>query len=152
MNRYPIWPSFPRIVSLAFATALLIAQANAQGLSHADDGYWTPDAATIATVDAIVLKFVLPKGYDSLDHYSRFYFGTTRNGARIVEGIFVTPQMANWSHKDSTPGVHIVNTLADAPLFADAGCNSVQIEYDVAAGKMLSSTCNTNGPPPPPPH
>ena len=141
--------SLLRRIGAAAALAALPAWRGIALERSTDPNEWAPDAKTVARVDAMALNLELPKEFGSIGDYSRFYYGTVRNGRKVIEGTLVSPQVQKVGHRSEAAGIHIVPESTPIGT-ADGGCMQVNLEYDVQSEKV-ESRCNFDGPRPPPP-
>jgi hypothetical protein len=132
----------------ALAACLWAGATGASAAPPPDLNEWTPDASVVARVDTQALTYELPKGFDRLDYYARYYWGTVHDGRRVIEGSLI---YSLWvSDKSELGKIHIVPE-SDAKGIADGGCTEVNVEYDVELNKITHIACNYELPIPPPP-
>src|ERR1700688_4817516 len=120
------------VASATILAALLANLPDARGAPPPDPNEWTPDADAVAQVDLLALRFQPPKEFGALSAYARYYWGTARNGRRLIEGVFISPQIAIAIGKDPSNQIHIVPE-SSAPAIGDGGCTVVNVEFDVEA-------------------
>lgn len=138
-----------RIVSTIIAI-FLACNSVAWATPPPDPNEWLPDADVVARVDSLALRFELPTEFGALRAYARYYWGTARNGRRLIQGVFISPQLAIMIGADSSSRIHIVRENL-APAFADGGCTVIHVEFDVEANSLVETNCNFELPVPRPP-
>lgn len=85
-----------------------------------------------AEVQEIERSVVLPHGAEPVEAFVRYYAAVSRNGHRIIRGIYVLGEEAR-----------IVMTTAERlPMVLDGGCGVVTVEFDASARAFLETSCN----------
>jgi hypothetical protein len=100
-------------------------------------------------VDALALEFELPAEFGSMRDYSRFYYGTARDGKRLIERVFLSPAIEKFRNPIVPSGIQIVPGSMVVGI-GDGGCIEVNVEFDVQS-KKIDGHCNFDLRPPPPP-
>lgn len=90
-------------------------------------------------IAAVEAHLTLPEGSQPIGSYSRYYYGRTEHGHRVLVGTFVPGNLDG-----ASPGVHIVSP-AKAPQILDGGCSVVNLVYDPAHKKVMALFCNGSG-------
>ncbi|HEV2618682.1 MAG TPA: hypothetical protein VGU23_01965 [Acidobacteriaceae bacterium] len=102
---------------------------------------WTPDAATIAKLEASIKPGDIPRWGNAhapvVADYAPYYSGTTETGERFILAEFVVADI------DAVkPGIYIVRDRKSFPEILDGGCGVVNIVYSVKSGRIVSLVCN----------
>ena len=125
--------------AITAAVLLLAGSANSQSLWLSEEPYWTPDAATIAKLEAGLRIPHAPGGIAinrgdlqkqaayQLTQYDRYYAGVTLNGQRVVRGRLIVPP-----NREDNPktGTHITD-VKYMPELRGGGCANVFVRYVV---------------------
>jgi len=90
---------------------------------------WTPNRQTIDELERTVK---LPAGAKSLEQYSRYYAGATRNGIQVVLATYISGLNVS----------RIIASEAALPRILDGGCDIVNVEYDVKRHRFVAIYCN----------
>src|SRR3954462_7907874 len=119
-----------RRFAMSAAMLLLAGSAHAQVFQSPEEPYWTPDAATIAKLEAQLKIESWPDqnqaGYP-LTQYDRYYAGVTVRGRRMVRGKLIVPP-----NREDHPktGIHIT-AVKYLPQLHGGGCANVSVVYSL---------------------
>jgi len=92
-----------------------------------DPNEWSPPAELVSA--------------SPLRGYTRYYFGSVKDGRKIVAGTMVASRFATNELGETAPGhFHILRESA-FPMVMGGGCNFINLWFDIKADK-LSIHCN----------
>jgi hypothetical protein len=132
----------------AVAIIAILLSSAALGASESE---WVPDTALVSRADAAAMRITLPAEFGPVTAYARYYWGVTRHGHRMIDGVLVSPSVERTTGKIAPQRVNIVR-VETAPGFADGGCMLVYVEFDVEASALTDSHCSFDSQPPPQPN
>ncbi len=119
-------------------TAVLILAVSTPGYSQ-DGGSWIPDSKTVDRIEETIRQMPLPTLQNwtatAIDSYGRYYTGQTRNGHKIVVGVFLATDPVRFPH-----GVHIVSH-EQLPGMAGGLCGQLDLLYDVTEQRVTAFRC-----------
>ena len=132
--RKTAWRRLMRATILCVSPFLSVAFAE-------DQGYWTPDVATVNHVEELLRKMPPPTlgdpvNADPFDSYARYYSGGTDSaGRKVIVASFYSNSM---NPKEYPPGMHIGR---EHMVSTGGGCHHLIVVYDVAEDRIRTFVC-----------